>query len=195
MAIRWKETLFNKKTLISFFVAFLMVSSILAIWQGDPSVVSTFNSHNFKIEGDYYTTKVNRERAYFHYLPESTTIKKSEIPYMNELKQASIWTILFNPQDENVAVIDLIRSEIEQQDKTILKKEITYGKLPEISCAVENEGTGTRMIIFRTGEEHGVAREENCIVLEARTANDLLLLKDTVLYYMFEIIEEKDIEV
>jgi len=182
--------------MVSIFFAFLMVSSLLALWQGDPDTITDYNGYNFKLEGNYYTTKVQRQKVYFHYLPESVLGVNFPVVLKERLQDSPSWGVLFDPEDENVGYVDLLRSEMEQQDRSVLEKEIHYALLNEAEegsayafFPVESCSEDGVKIVLRTGEETLIEEEENCVIFQAKTYNDLVLLKDVLLYYVFEIIE------
>lgn len=200
-----KKPLFNTKVVICIFFAVIMVSSILAIWQGSTEASYSYGDYDFSLEGNYYTTKVAGKKVYFHVLPEIVSNIVVPETVLRALRDAPLLTIAFTPDDTLLNTIELIRSEFVVQDKKGLGKEISFAVLddnkeklekkqdattaynvfPKITCQSTQKG----IIVLRYGTVMQVLQEGNCVVLEGSTPEELVMVKDAVLYHYYKIIE------
>lgn len=200
-----KKPLFNTKVVICIFFAVIMVSSILAIWQGSTNASYSYGDYDFRLEGNYYTTKAAGKKVYFHVLPEVVSNIAVPVAVVQALRDALLLTIAFAPDDSLLSTIDLLRSEFAVQDKKGFGKEISFAVLddnkeklekkqdataayevfPKITCT----GTQKGIVVLRTGTTMQALQEGNCIVLEGTNPEELVMVKDAVLYHYYGIIE------
>lgn len=200
-----KKPLFNIKVVICLFFAFIMISSILAIWQGSTETSYSYGDYDFSLEGNYYTTKVAGKKVYFHVLPEVVSNIVVPVEIVQSLHDAPLWTIAFAPDDSLLNAIELVRSEFVLQDKKGIGKEIVfaiandnstddsektdvtaaYKAFPTITCTDTQKG----IVVLRTGVTMQTLQEDNCIIFEGTSPEELVLVKDAVLYHYYGIIE------
>ena len=156
-----------------------MISSLLALYQGSQNYAGKYNDYKFMWENNLFSTKINNEKVYFFSLPEQTLNLNMSEDIKEELNYAPAIYILFDPEDKNIEVIEVIRRSIELEDFPLLGKMAipittqyneTYAELPVYSC---DNVTSTTLFIT-TKNETSIYREGKCIVLAGRDQTDLL---------------------
>ncbi|HII65922.1 TPA: hypothetical protein HA295_04055 [Candidatus Woesearchaeota archaeon] len=154
----------------------------------------TFNGHAFNYRGDHWETKVNGAVAAFTYPPESVTIM-SMPPEAAQLLSGKIQL------DTTSYANDTLRDAIalsQYQLGLVLAAYNVYvrpgytsndtsfaAQFPPITC-----GTATSFVpvIYLTSANQTAAHVEgNCLIIQAATAQDMILMKDRLLYAMLGI--------
>ncbi len=103
--------------------------------------------------------------------------------------------ITFNPEEENLEPIDLVRfdvSRIMMENGNVyiasgMTKNTTTYALPQIECI--NATMYIPVLLLKTGNETKISLENNCIVAQASTPYDFTLIRDRILYMKFGVIE------
>lgn len=191
-----EHKIFNKRNVVSFFIIFLMVSSILAIWQGSSSPpIPAYNGDKVTLEGNLYAIKSDRGTAYGYTYPSSLENIPVDSVFLKAVSSASELMILFDPNDEDIAYVDILRSELAQRDLPILKKSMGFGLTTNSSLysyPVYNCTTVPFVTLFlRTvnGTVAQLSQEGNCLVLEAATGQELIQAKDRLVYTLYGVME------
>lgn len=199
MALRKEENkIFSKRNVISLFIILIMVSSILAIWQGSTSsnTIPEYNSYEVRLEETHYVIDSDFGDVYGYTYPTSLETIPLENSYVQYLLSSSELFLLFDPQDENLPVIEVLRSELTQRDFYSLGKIIgfavtqtneTYASYPVLSCNATSLPTLYLHTLNTTTSR--IYQDAGCIVLEAATWQDLVELKDRLVYTMYGVME------
>lgn len=192
---------FSKKNIVSLFIIIVMVSSILAIWQGasDSNQVSKYNGYSIRILNEKYQIETDTANVYGYTYPSFLEYIPLDKGYVNYLLSSDTVFILFEPADENIAVIEVLRSELAQQDFYILGKMVNFGLItanetynyPVLSCSnITQPALYLHTInITLNITPSRIYQEQGCIVLEASTWQELLQLKDRLVYTMYGVME------
>lgn len=191
-----EHKLFNKRNVVSFFIIFLMVSSILAIWQGSSSPsIPAYNGNKVTLEGNLYAIKSDIGTAYGYTYPSSLENIPLDSVFLKAVSSASELMILFDPNDENIAYVDILRSELAQRDLLVLKKSVGFSVTTNSSLyhyPVFNCTTIPYVTLYlrtRNGTSTQLSHEGNCLLLEATTGQDLVQVKDRFVYTLYGIME------
>lgn len=194
--MRQEENKFlSKRNVVSFFIIFLMVSSILAIWQGSTSSIPSYNGYKVTPDGNFYAIKSDIGTVYGYTYPSSLESIPVDSVFLHAVLSASELMILFDPADASIEYIDLLRSELAQRDLPALKKSTGFGLTMNSSVypyPVFNCTTISFVALFlRTANETTAQlyQEGNCLVLEAATGQELVQVKDRFVYTMYGIME------
>ena len=116
-----KENKFwNKRNVVSLFFVLIMATSVLGMWKGGSNPTQSYNDYKFELDGNYFTTEVNGNTAKFHYLPDSVESLELAPEISQTLEQAYAVTLLFDPNDELIQSIELLRMELGTEDFPIL---------------------------------------------------------------------------
>lgn len=195
MALRKEEnSFFSKRNVISLFIILIMVSSILAIWQGSTSsnTIPEYNDYEVRLEETHYVIASDFGDVSGYTYPGSLEAIPLEDSYVQYLLSSSELYILFDPQDENIPVIEVLRSELAQQDFSGLGKTVgfavtqgneTYASYPVMSC--DTTPLPTLYLHTLNTTTTRIYQDAGCIVLEAATWQDIVELKDRLVYAMY----------
>lgn len=195
MALRKEENKYlSKRNVISLFIILIMVSSILAIWQGSTSsnTIPEYNGYEVQLEETHYVIALDIGDVYGYNYPSSLETISLENSYVQYLLSSSELYILFDPQDENIQVVEVLRSELAQRDFSGLGKSTgfavtqaneTYASYPVLSCDTVTLPTLYLHTLNTTTTQ--ISQDGGCIVLEAATWQDLVELKDRLVYTMY----------
>lgn len=192
-----EQGFFSKKNVMSLIIVFLMISSILAIWQGsqDPNSLPSYNDHDVSLDGNKYRIDSDYGDIYGYSYPsalESITLDPAFVQY---LSSSSTLVVLFDPIDPSLPYIEVLRKELALEDLPLFSKTASFGitqvnesyPYPVVSCATTTQPT----LYLRTDNTTTtrIYQDTGCIVLEAQTWEELVYLKDRVVYAFAGIIE------
>ncbi len=192
-----EQGFFSKKNIMSLIIVFLMVSSILAIWQGsqDPNALPSYNNHDVSLDGSKYTIESDYGAISGYSYPtplESITLDPAFVQY---LSSSSSILILFDPTDPLLPYIEVLRKELSLEDFPLFSTSASFGitqanesySYPVVSCATTTEPT----LFLRTDNMTStrIYQDSGCIVLQAQTWEELVYLKDRVVYTLAGIME------
>lgn len=199
MALRKEENkIFSKRNIISFFIILIMVSSILAIWQGSTSSdtsIPDYNNHKVQLTKNYYIIASDFGKVYGYTYPSSLEAIPLQNSYVQYLLSSDELFILFYPQDENIPVVEVLRSELGQRDFPGLGKTVGFAlttanetyQYPVLSCTETSLPTLYLHTLNTTSAS--IYQNQGCIVLEAATWQELVELKDRLVYTMYGVME------
>jgi hypothetical protein len=193
-----KSKVFNVKTFMVWFFIIIMTFSIGGFFFGNDttsSQVEKYNNYNIYREGNVWMTKINGKSFPFTYLPSQVLDIKTEEGIKGKIiGKASIYTT-FNPNDENLASIELARYELKEDllkffniytQEGITNQSNIYS-LPIITC--ENVTEYQPVIYFKVNNEIEINANQtsakiysngNCIILEG-TSTEFIALKDRLM--------------
>lgn len=192
-----KQSFFNKRNVMGLFIIFLMVSSILAIWQGgtDTPELPQYNTYTFSIRGEYILTEIEGNEVTFRYHPQDLERISVGDDTRAWLKRAVRYHITFDPEDAWVQYIDILRMDIaannflekfNRQFSDATTQPSTVYTLPLITC--QNATDTQPVLYFKKSNITTLTREGNCLLVEAATPEDLLKAKDVLIYMITGVI-------
>lgn len=182
----------KKLSFVGWFIIILMVSSVFGVmFYGFSSGQNTFNynDYKFKVVGQRYITEINNNDVAFYFLPQEVLSINLTTDINSMLTNGQVFYIMFDPEDENMQYIDLLRFELAELGLKgitnkffipgITKKSEIYD-IPVISC--ENATQFQPILYFKTGNTTEIRNENNCIYFEARYNSDIVRLRDRLIY-------------
>ena len=192
-----KKKKFNSTLWMSLFIAFIMVLSILGIMVGETSPSGSkikYNDFTFFRVQDGFMTKINKKDVRFSYFPsdlENITIDPAIKDNFNNINMVYL---TYNPNQPAVQAIANVLYSLKPilddffniYSANSMTVNNTYN-LPVITCA--NATSTVPVIDFRESNSTQLLFEDNCIIFEASSASDFVLLKDRLLYSLFGILD------
>ena len=184
----------NRNILISIIIAGILISSILAfIYGGDV----TENEFEYNINNKtYYFGKsynkfyldMNNDRIFFYNLPDQIDINLSS-DIINRIKNSQMFYITFNPEQEDLAYIDLARFELSEEfykNNIYIVNAITSNytglALPIIDC--ENATAFVPVLKFIVSNNKNITVDNNCIIFQGKGL-DFIEFRDLIIYRLY----------
>jgi hypothetical protein len=195
MAREEKNKLFSKKNIVSMFIVFIMVSSVVGyMWGKDIGEKFKHNDYKFVREKGGWTLKVEDTKLFFNYFPtevEDIDIGSDIINRVNGVIEIDSTS---SENDSFVEAIAQAQFSMQQELNKVSNVYIRVGMLeeneydfPVITCA--DATVMIPVLYFRKSNETKVELDENCIIAEAKNNYDVIRIKDRLLYGMLGIIE------
>ena len=187
--------LLNKRNLMVAFVSFIMITSILGYLMGNESSQRkvTYNKFVFVNNGNVWTTKINKKEAEFNNFPSAAEYINITPEIISRIKNTFEIQATSNFNDSFSQYIALSYYELSDQLNLHFNKYLlqgftanTTGIIPIITC---NNATNLAPVIFmKMSNETKVSMQDNCIIAEASSGTDFLMIKDRILYGLHGII-------
>jgi len=178
--------------ILVFFIAFIMISSIIGFIYSGRTDTFKYKDLKFTRTQNQWYTVINNQRLIFNYFPtdveqinltqEITTIllNKPEIDTTSELNDTFAEEIAL-AQYNMALTLNNLNIYIRQG----LTTNNTFN-LPIITC--KDATLAVPIIHFKQSNQTKITLENNCIIAEARNNIDILRIKDRLLYSMLGII-------
>jgi hypothetical protein len=184
----------TKQIIIGVVIALIMILSTFGIIIGSQSSGLQYGTYKFEVVNNQYVTKINNQQMSFYFFPSQVDYINLSSAITNKLKESYFVMITFNPDDKsNLPVVELIRFDFSQllgkvAYSGVLAPSEQYAELPVITCA--NATLQTPVILFNVTDTPSIIDENNCIYLNAR-GTDFLMLRDRILYSYFGVIKDE----
>ena len=170
-----------------------------------------FNGFKFTQAAGSWQTPINNNQLFFNYLPEDVQSIALDPILADKLRSSPEIDATSSINDSNGEAIAVAESQMEQilnqVSQIYLRRgfdtNTSYG-LPVIICnatkspeAIETGAAGTPgtagtaavpILYIRTGLETSIKQEGSCIVAQGQTAQDIIKLKDRILYGIYGIL-------
>jgi len=176
-------------------IVFLMISSVFGVMFGgyyDQASKIKYGEYTFEAENGKYTTKIDGEYYKFDYSPDFIEDITVEQNALNKLSDSPQMKFAYDYQSDSAKQIAL--SFFELQNNFLTSKHIVLGStLPNnfghqiVNC--ENATEFIPVLLFQEGDETRLYIEGNCIIGEAVTADEFLVLKDRIAYSILGVME------
>jgi len=192
-----EKKLFSKKNIMGMIIVFLMVFSVLGIWQGSDNGMPDYNEFKITQKDNKYEIKTDKGTVQGYTYPgylEGISLDTTLSAYVSLLYSPYV-TILFDPADPALAYVEVLRMELAQTDLSPLGKSVAFAvtqandtyQYPVANCS------STAPIIYihttNTTTTAQIYQDENCLVLEALTWKDLITLKDRLVYTLYGVMK------
>jgi len=179
-------------TILVFFIAFIMISSVIGFLYGGEKDQFKYKDIKFTKTQSGWSATINNQKVLFDYFP-------SEVEQINISPE--ITSILLNkPEiDATSKINDTFAEEIALAQYNMLltlnnldiylRQGFTTNtpfNMPIITC--EDATESIPVIFFKQSNDTKITLENNCIISEARNNIDILRIKDRLLYSIFGII-------
>ncbi|MFA6888809.1 MAG: hypothetical protein WC254_04920 [Candidatus Woesearchaeota archaeon] len=190
-----EKKIFSKKNIMGMIIVFLMVFSVLGMWQGSDDGMPDYNEFKVTQKDNKYEIKTDKGivqgytyPGYLEGIPLDTTL----LVYTSLLYSPTV-TILFDPADPALAYVEVLRMELVQQDFMLLGKSVAFAitqandayQYPVVNCS------STSPIVYihttNTTTFAQIYQDENCLVLESLNWRDLVSLKDRLVYTLYDV--------
>ena len=189
-----EKRFFNKKNIVGLFIAFIMVSSLLAMWEG--GVVEKYNGFKIKTDGRTLQTKINGEWIDFEYTPSALEEMDVSQEAMLTLKNSNMIYFTFDPDDKLIKEIELTRmvlgESLEKDFNIYTPSGVTeqiepYETLPLIDC--NNATSFIPVMYFKYLNETKITMEDNCIYVYSQSGTEFAALVERIKYGLYGVIE------
>lgn len=194
------EGFWSRKNIMSLIIVFLMISSVLAIWQGSQSsssnTIEPYNDHEITFidqEGFFIESDYGDIHGYSY--PSSLEAISFDSALVQYIQSSSQLIILFNPEDSALEYIEVLRSAFAVDDLPAFAQEASFAittnsslyLYPVLDCA----STPLPTLYLHTANVTSplIYQNQGCIVLEAARWEDLFTLKDRVVYTLADIMD------
>lgn len=192
-----ESKIFNKRNIIGIIIVFVMVSSLLAVWQGAYISLDNYNDFRFKADSNNQISgKINDEWIQFNYHPtnlEKINVSEYVIP---TLKNSKMVYITFEPNDKYIKDIELMRFQMND----FFVKEFNmytfigvtnntdiYQALPFIDCS--NATQFIPVLYIKSYNETKILNENNCIYLYASDGYEFGAVLDRIRYGLYDVMK------
>ena len=172
-----------------------MIFSVFMYGLGDKAVETefTYNGQEFIRTEDYWLTRVGNGNLKTHYHPLDVENINVSDEIINKLKNTQMFYTTFDPNQETLSFIDLVRFDIKPMLAMkniflvdgILENTSNYN-LPIITC--ENTTAFVPVILFKESNQTKIYLENDCIIAESPYDLNQVRIKDRLLFAIFNII-------
>jgi hypothetical protein len=189
-----KQSWFSTKNVVSLFFILLMATSILAIWQGsgaDSSGLEPYNDHDVTIKGSSYLIETDYGDVKGYTYPSYLETIDLEAWQIARIRNVNSVVVLFDPDDVGISYVDVLRSHLASSDLANLGIMVSFAITDKheayayevMDCVSVPEGT----LYLRTTElaQTQIYMQDNCLVLEGATGQDLVYAKDRLVYTLY----------
>ncbi len=183
--------------MLVYFIAFIMVSSVFGVifygYNGQNSQI-TFGDYKFYQKDDQWFswfTKIDNTEAGFNYMPDEVSFINTDYSLAN-LRNALQIDTTYDPESEYASELALAQKQIEITLNNFniyvrsgFTKDNEFG-WPVITCETAVNKVPT--IYFKRSNQTAITQEGNCIKAEFEQENDILYLRDKIIYDMLGIL-------
>jgi hypothetical protein len=188
-----KEKKSKLGAILVFFIAFIMISSIIGFIYSGESDTFKYKDIKFTRTQNQWSAVINNRKMVFNYFP-------AEVEGIN-VSSDVITALLNKPEIDTTSMVDDMFAEeiaLAQYNMALtlnnfniyVRRGFTTNNtfdLPIISC--EDATFAVPIIYFEQSNQTKVSMENDCIIAEARNNFDVLRVKDRLLYSILGIIE------
>ncbi len=180
-------------------ISFILISSTFAItFFGLSSDTSTetvrkYKNYKFTRTQDGWQTDINDKQIFFNYLPSEVETIKVDQSIIDRLRFTPEIDVTLSINDSNADTIALAQLQMEQilADLSLiyLRKGFdtnTSFNFPIITC---NESPNVPIIYFKTSLNTSISLYGSCIIAEGESSQDIIRLKDRIIYGIYGIIQ------
>lgn len=187
--------LFSKRNVVSGFIVFVMVTSVIGfMWGGDNGYKSEkYNGKKFILNEKGWSTTINGAEFTFDFFPSD--IENIEIGGNNvfRLKNAIEIDMTYDVNDSKSESLALVQYKIgvELAKTNIylragMTNETEYGN-QVITC--DDATAAVPVIYLRSSNSTKIYSEDNCIIAESGDEMGLMMIKDRILYTFLGIMD------
>ena len=185
-----------KRNVISIFIVLLMVFSVLGImFSGqDTEQAKKYNGNKFIARDNKWILNVDKKWLDFDYFPTDVEYIAVDKEVKEKILGSTMVHITFNP--ENVtSMIDKSRFDLTNlllnkfdiyASSSIIKNSTEY-QFPIITC--ENATSFVPVIELKIENKTNIIVQDNCIILQAKSDEDMVKIRDAVIYKLIGVIE------
>lgn len=185
---RRRKKLISTKMLLSIFISFILVTSILGFIFGGSTTTAEqleYGGYRFTRELDYWTFKVGSQTVKLNHFPTELSAINVSDEAISRIKATKMVYVSAPINAENIDYIGVATYELSNFliDSSIfavqgISDNNTGYALPLIDC--QNATPFVPVITFENTNQTQVIMKGDCIVLEAKYSQDFLKLKDKI---------------
>lgn len=190
-----KESFFSKKNIVSWFIVFIMVFSILGfvMLQGEDNINRVkYKDIVFDNQNGLWVTTIDDIDYSFEYLPEDVSdisVEEEVLDILADKKEIDT-TYDFNSEYSKGISLGQYRMMKNLEKKNVYVVRGTTNKtqydLPVVRC--ENATSFIPVIYFKKSENTRVYVDNNCVVAEALSELDIVRVSNNLIYNYLGII-------
>ena len=193
-----EEGFWTRKNIMSLIIVFLMISSVLAIWQGTQSssdTIEPYNDHDITFTDEGFFIESDYGDIHGYNYPSSLEALSFDSALVSYLGSSSQVVVLFDPEDSALEYIEILRSNLAVDDFPAFGQEASFAittnssqySYPVLDCA--STPLPTLFIHTANVTSPRIYQEEGCVVLEAARGDDLFKLKDRIVYTLADVMD------
>ena len=188
-----KQGLFSKKNMVSFFIVFIMISSVVGfMWGRSDNRKEKYNGIPFEVKDKQWVTVINDAQVGFDFFPTEVESIELSPDIMARLSNTLEIDTTYDINDTNKEAIALAQYKmgLMLNNLNIFVRRGLIGEndlLPIINC--DDSTDLVPVIYFRSSNETKVFLEDDCIITESRNAQDFLKIKERMLYGIVGVIK------
>lgn len=193
---RGQDKIETRNKIIVIFIGFIMISSVFAVIFFGFSPATTklkYNDVSFTQKNDYWSASINKKEAYFNYFPtdvEDIDIIPEAISRIKNTIEVDFTSDINSTLKDEIALAEYWLSQMFNFHFNIyLRQGFTSENeydFPVISC--QDATLAVPVFYFKESNQTSIYLENNCIILEAKNGQDVIRIKDRILYDLFGII-------
>ncbi len=185
-----------KRNVISIFIVLLMVFSILGIMLGKDEGEQTkkYNGYKFVARDNKWLVNVDKKWVDFDYFPTAVEDIGVDAEIRKRILDTEMIHITFDPADVTESMdktrfdlTNLLANLYGIYAASSVTQNSTQYNLPIITC--ENTTVFVPVIEIRVENQTKAYLEEDCIIIQAESAEDMIKLRDSIIYHILGIIE------
>lgn len=174
----------RSQIIIAVVLSIILIGSMLGVMLNQDNQTFKYKTYKFKLTDQGYTSKINGKQFYFSYLPGETEQFEISAEYCQNLRTALMINVLFEPETQSSALIDVIRLDMQetydqQIISSITNESTRYPTYKIMSC--DNATVLTPIIFYKEGDNASLEVENNCLTVQAKGRN-FLIFRDRILY-------------
>lgn len=189
-----KDNTKRNKIIWTVIIVVLMSSSIFGYAMFGAEEQTTYNKFKFTKTQAGWQTKINKEIIQFYFHPSEVENLNLSSDIIDVIRDKSMIYLTFNPDEEELGFIDLARfdlaniflNNLDIYTESATTKNSTPN-FPIIDCSDATDSIPVLKLMLSNSTEF--EKQDNCILLKARTGQDILALKDRLLYSLLGVME------
>ena len=188
-----KEKKNRMGAILAFFIAFIMVGSILGYVMMDGGE-NRFKYKDIKFTQDQggWSTIINNRKITFDYLPpdvEQINLTSDIITTLINKPEIDTTSLVNDTFSEEIALAQYNMNLVLKNLNVYLRRGFTTANIFNLSVITCEDATfAVPVVYFKQSNQTKIDLDDNCIIAEARNNIDVLRIKDRLLYSMFGII-------
>ncbi|MEA2037983.1 MAG: hypothetical protein U9O94_10840 [Nanoarchaeota archaeon] len=174
------------------FIALVMISSVIGFLYGGETNQFKYGDIKFIRTVDGWQTSVNNKRVTFDYFPGDLEYIEMDPAITMLLANKPEVDLTSNTEDlflEDIALaqynMNLVLNNLNVYVRMGFDTNNSFD-LPIITC--EDSSMAVPVIYFKRSNQTNITLEDSCVIVEASNSNDVLRIKDRLLYSMIGII-------